>query len=142
MRPPRVRFTLRFGMVVVAIVAMALGPGWHAVRWINRRESYVLLAEANSYAAKEHSRRADMLEESAKGWAKRADAMNSRGIAAGSDGKDRHYLESRTNLEAEYERRCAAHYDSQARGFLRAARFPWGSVPKIGSPPKFASDIP
>jgi hypothetical protein len=134
MRRPRMRFTVRRMMVVVAAFGVVLG-GWLEVSRL-ARVSTARRRDAASYAASEALARKFARQSSRFAQELLGVARSSRPSAVQSDFSQRLELEASIAEEsAARSQRNADHWAMMKKKYERAARFPWSSVGPDPPPP-------
>jgi hypothetical protein len=134
MRLPRARFTVRLLMIVVAIVAIALGGEMMRRRWVAYRdmaascarfEAHLLaVAEEEQSLAAFHKRQAKELKDRAK--ADKEDTGRRQTLERTAERET--WFATETSAAAAYWRKRAAYYGRLENKHRRAAARPWQSV--------------
>jgi hypothetical protein len=114
---PRVRFTLRRLLIMIALLAVLMAAGLEAARWSR-------LAQAYRQYAVGHAAFRDLSLGEAEEYRSAYEHVNPADVRSRTE-----LLESEAG-----ERRLARHYDALDAKYRRAARFPW--LPVEADPPQ------
>jgi Tfp pilus assembly protein PilE len=119
MRIPRVRFTIRFLMIVVAVVGVFLT----VARLIYFRRHYEVIAAMHASKEATYVRQAQGYERRHDWCAQQATIANDRSASVEGSGWKR--LATSSGAIAHDLRRLAVHEARLKRTYERAARYPW-----------------
>jgi hypothetical protein len=129
MRLPRLQLTLRWMMVVVALVAVAMGATLWGLKMRRLARSYALRASMSKQFETEcRGFEADTVKTGQGVDELRRLRRDPASVFSDELDETEKQLASKVWEDAAYWRRIAAHYASLKRKYERAARYPWVTI--------------